>query len=307
MAVDLSRFVKPHLECVELVLNNGATAQILPAAFTNQGRRWLKRVILSAHDRADNIIANIPANNSAFLGRITGRWWLRMKEEASGNQIQLPMFDSQRWERCSSQVPGGGPMFWQLGWTFDAPFVVPDNDTMFVAWSNRGEVAGGAAVAAGQFHVAVYGYGVVSGKPRMLHTNVAWAGNPVGLTPTFGTAPTIQNAQNQFGEDIMATGMAITADGTDTNVADGRLFNHIVARVYFESKSSFSLCGRQPNEYVPLVAYGSHRNLDARVAIWEPQGDPMILENNDALGWEFVNGAGQVERIQVILVTLLEE
>jgi hypothetical protein len=189
-------------------------------------------------------------------------------------------------------------------WVFDHPFVVYSNDVLNVDWANRGGVV---VTPAGAVQVAIHGHGASSGKARMMTCPVAWTVNPAPLGQTTGTAPTIQNAVNQFGEDFIAERLVIESTSGTTNTADTRLFQHIVARIYFSGKQTLSLCGTNQPDWVPLIAYGSHRNHDNCCAIWEPQGDPMITENSEGLGWQFNNPTGQVERIQVTLVSLLED
>ena len=302
---DLSRFTKPNIQTVELVLLAGAQGEILPDLFFHRGPRWVKRVILSATDFLD---AAVPAAAyTQWLDLITARWWIRMKEQSSGALFPIPMFDSQHWERVAAVVPGGGNVQFSLRWELDHPFTVYMNDVLNIDWANRGTVA--AIIAAGQFNVAIHGHGASSGKVRSLMSPVPYLINPgLGLQST-GTAPVVQNAINQFGEDFIAERLLIwtTGGAGGLTVADSRYLQHLVARIYVSGKQTLSLCGTNQPDWVPLIAYGSHRNTDNCCAIWEPQGSPLLLDTSEGMGWQFTNGSALTQRIQVSLVSLLPE
>lgn len=306
MAVDLSRFTKPNLQIAEVVLPTltAIPTPILPAAFTNRGRRWVKRFILSAYDLADD---NAPAAVDTFLlDNVLCRWWLRRKEEASGQFWPMLQMDNATWQRGGLQGCGAGPTIYELGWDLDHPVVVKDNDTMYVDWSNRAVAAGGAVTLAGNAWISAHGYGLQTGKPRVLRQFVAWAVNVVP-NPATGTSNPGQDAQAQFGEDVVIEKIRIHTDSGQLNIADARYLNHIAIRVRFDSQTRFAFCGRNQGDIVPLIGYGSHLNTDAGVAIYEPGGEPLILESNDAVGWEFTNPTAWNLRMQVIVVSLLEE
>jgi hypothetical protein len=305
MLLDVSRFTKPNIQFFELNMAIAAQMQIQPDQFRHRGRRLVKRIVLSCYDMPYAVPANA---NTSFLQAITGRYWRRMKEEANGVVVPLTSFDNAQWRRQVPRALGDGPVQYEFGWIFDHPFIVPDNDTMFLDVCTRAMQAGSNAIGAGGLRVAVHGYGATTGKPRMLENPAVWPTNVANVQLRYAaTAPTTQNAVNQFGEDFVAERLVVYSNGTLAGVADTRIFNHIGLRVYFEPKCHFSLCAPDVDNWVPVNAYGQHLNLDGYVSIWEPQGDPYIVEDSEAMGWEFVNGAGRAERVQVSLVTLLEE
>lgn len=312
MEVDTSRFTLPNIQTIEVMvptlLAPGQPVDLAPDLFRHRGRRWIKRIILSATDFMDQAAPG--AANSQWLNLITARWWRRMKDEASGVLCALPNFDNQRWDRSLIQAAlGAGPIPYTLEWDFDHEFEVPDNDTMYVDICDRARFAAAPLVATGMLEVAVHGYGKTTGKPRMLHQTAAWPALAVANQRLMWTAVTIQNAINQFGESMIAKKLVITTNSTlmGQQVPDTRLFNHLTMRVYFEPKAGISLCAPDIDNMVPLLAYGSHRNLDGHVAIFEPQGDPLITEDSEALGWQFQSAVvGLFERVQVSVVSLLE-
>ena len=304
---ELARFTRPNIQTVELVLANGAQNQIMPDQFRHRGRRWVKRVILSSTDM-DDIVNPPPVADTSFLQQITGRWWRRMRDEASGVLAPLTNFDNQEWTQNVPRALGAGPQQYKFAWNFDHTFVVPDNDVMFADICNRAVIAGNLGLGAGSLMLSLHGHGASTGMPRILQNPVAWV-STLGAPATrlMNTAPTTQNAINQYGEDIIAEKLLIWSNSALTPVADVRIWNHITMRVYFESKAHLSLTGPDVDNFVPVIAYGSHRNTNGYVAIWEPYGNPLITEDMEALGWEFANAAGQAERISVSIVSLLEE
>jgi len=301
--VDLSRFTKPNVQTLELALAAAATGEILPDLFFHRGPRVVKRIILSATDFLD---AAVPfAAYTQLLQGITARWWIRMREQASGILYALPMFDNAAWERTALLAAGNATVNFCLRWEFDHPFRVYQNDVMNVDWSNRATAA--ALIGAGSFQVAIHGHGASTGKALSLMENVAYLANPgLGLAST-GTAAVTQNAINQFGEDFIAERLVIWTTAGLLNAADSRYLNHITARIYISGKQTLSLCGVGQNDWVPLIAYGSHRNGDNCVAIWEPQGAPLVLDTSEGMGWQFTNGTANIQRIQVSLVSLMPE
>lgn len=303
---DLARFTKPNIQTVELVQATAALpGQIMPDQFRHRGRRWVKRVILSTQDFADN--AAPPAADTSFLHAITGRWWRRMKDEASGVLMPLRAFDNGVWTPNIPRALGNAPQQYVFAWNFDHPFVVPDNDVMFIDVCNRAVVAGNPGLVAGGFWVSLHGYGAKTGLPRILENPVAWASTALApLVRLMNTAPTTQNAINQFGEDMIAEKMIVWSDSTTAVTADIRIWAHLTMRVYFETKAHYSLTGPDVDNFVPILAYGSHVNTGGYVSIWEPHGSPLITEDMEALGWEFQHAAGQNERISVSIVSLLE-
>jgi hypothetical protein len=308
MSIDTSRFTIPNIQTIEAVVAaaGGQPVDIQPSMFRHRGRRWVQRIILSATDYEDN--ANPAIANTQSLSLITGRWWRRMMDEASGVLAALPNFDNQRWDRGGLQAAlGAAPIPYSLEWDFDHEFEIPDNDTMFVELCNRATAAGGPLPNTGTIDVAVHGYGLTTGKPRMLHQTAAWPTLIAQAQRLMQQAVTIQNAINQFGESMMAQKLVISTNTTNMALADTRLFNHITGRIFFETKAGLSLCAPDVDNFVPLCAYGSHRNINGLVAIFEPLGDPLITEDSEALGWQFQNGvAGLAERVQVSVVSLLE-
>ena len=305
MLIDVSRFTKPNIQFLELNMAAAAQAQIQPDQFRHRGRRLVKRVILSTNDMPYAVPG--VANNS-LIQAVTGRWWRRMKEEASGVLVPLSSFDNGQWRRQVPRALGNGPAQYEFEWIFDHPFVIPDNDTMFLDVCTRAEQAGSNAIAAGTVRVAVHGYGLTTGQQRMLENPAVWPTNVANVALRYAaTAPTTQNAINQFGEDMVAERLVVYSNGTLAGAAEARLFSHIAMRVYFEPKAHFSLCAPDVDNWVPINAYGSHLNLDGYVAIWEPQGDPLVVEDSEAIGWEFANGTGINTRVQVSVVSLMEE
>lgn len=306
MLVDITKFTKPNIQFLELDLAAAAVnQQIQPDQFRHRGRRWVKRIILSTNDMPYAVPGG---GDQSLIDAITGRWWRRMREEANGIAVPLRSFDNGLWRRVTPRALGNGPTQYQFSWVFDHPFVVPDNETMFLDVCTRAEQAGSNVIAAGTLRVALFGYGLKTGKPRILENPAIWPTNAANVAQRFAvTAPTTQNAINQFGEDMVAERLVVYSNATLAGVADARLFGHIALRVYFEPKTHFSLCAPDVDNWIPVNAYGHHLNLDGYVAIFEPQGDPLIIEDSEAIGWEFNNNAGRAERVQVSIVSLLEE
>jgi hypothetical protein len=296
---DLSRFTKPNVQTVEVILAAAATGEILPDLFFHRGPRLVKRVILSATDYADN---GVPA--AAYtqnLGLITARWWIRMQEQASGVLQAIPTFDNAHWDSRALVAPGGGAVPFSVAWNLDHPFTVYNNDVMNVDWNNRATTAPFASGPV-TFRVALHGHGASSGKFRTMNALVVVAANPA-----TGTAAVIQNAINQFGEDFIAERLVIETISTLMNVPDSRYFNHVAMRIYFSGRQTLSLCGTGQNDWVPVLAYGSHRNAENCVAICDWLGAPFVMDTSEGMGWQFTNGAGNTQRIQVTLVSLLPE
>jgi len=295
---DLSRFTKPNVQTVEVVLAPAAVGEILPDLFFHRGPRLVKRVILSATDITDAAVPAVAYSQS--LGLITARWWIRMQEQASGVLQAIPTFDNARWEHRSLLAPGAGAIPFSLMWEFDHPFVIYNNDVLNVDWNNR--VTVGAAVGLGVFRVSIHGHGSSTGKFRTMNTAVGYA-----ASPSTGTAAVLQNAINQFGEDFIAERLIVDCTSLQMNAPDSRVLQHVCARIYISGKQTISLCGTGQNDWVPLIAYGSHRNSESCCAITDWLGAPFLMDTSEGMGWQFTNGAATAQRIQVTLVSLLPE
>jgi len=296
---DLSRFTKPNVQTVEVILATTVTGEILPDLFFHRGPRLVKRIILSSTAYTDNGVPG--AAYQQDLGLITARWWIRMQEQASGVLQAIPTFDNAHWDHRSLVAPGAGAIPFSLVWNFDHPFTIYNNDVLNVDWNNRLTTAPFNGSPMG-FRVSIHGHGASSGKFRTMNALVA-----VAASPATGTAAVIQNAINQFGEDFIAERMVIDTTSALMNVPDSRLLNHVTARIYISGKQTLSLCGTGQNDWVPLLAYGSHRNSENCVAICDWLGAPFLMDTSEGMGWQFTNGTALNQRIQVTLVSLLPE
>lgn len=306
-----SRFKKPHIQSVDLVLAPGARLEIQPDDLRLDGTpRWIQRIIWTEHTLADMAVPPA-APDPSFLPQLVGRWYVRGRWEKTGVLQAVHYFDSQAWERHTPLFNAAvGQKVFQFAWRLDAPVTVKYGQAVFADMFNPAMTAAGVWPAAGAptITIALHGKGLNTGWTRVLYLTATVPQTPGGGAPgvVFTNGPGA-DGRNNFGEDIEIDRVVIHADDVNMNTADSRAFNHLRLGLRVDDAGIY-FSGRQQGEWPPIIMYGSHRNLAGRVAIMEPLGAPLVVDNEEAIGLDLqnTNGAGVTMRAQVGIVSLVE-
>lgn len=294
-------FTVPHIDYAEVNLTaaGGATPTLTidPDDFSISREFVVERYIITGYDLATAAAPAVAFTN--WIPRIDMRWWVRDHEEASGPARPVPVFDNAAYERTAYLGSAAGQLTFKVGWRLTYPMVLPDTKAMFGWWSNPAILVAGG-LAGGTVYLTLHGKLARSGRHRTVHVPVVYAasagGGAVGPGAFFGPGP-LDQGRNRYGEDLLIDFIQIHTDTVAYPVADTRIFNHL--RISFSSDTGADwTIGSQDFTY-PLFAFGSHRNIDGLVSIFEPEDHPRHFVQYDGTGFEFTNLSAQAVRMQV--------
>lgn len=308
---DLSRFTQPHLQYVDLVLATTVRGEILPDALMWERPRWVQRLIFSCTALTDD--AGPTQANDSDLYSAWLRWWKRWSEMATGALLpaQIIMGNTNFHSAENGRLTAATGATQDIEWVFDRQIEIPNRDTMFLDWADP-LIVQAAGIAAGNLYVSVHGYGKETGKHMVLSDVLAYGASAGGgAAGTNGVNVPGLNARNDFGETMIGTKLIIHRDPVNAvSAAFGSdILNHIRMGVRFEP-SGLVLATRQWADLPPVIMWGSHRNIVGKVAILEPQGDPMVITSKETLGFDIQNtsagGNATTLRMQLGIVSLVE-
>ncbi len=302
-----SDFTVPHIDYSELNLTaaGGILPQdeINPDDFNRSRDMLVERYIITGYDLAT---AAAPAvAHTTFLPGINMRWWVRDHEEHSGPFRPVPLFDNAAYERTTYLGSAAGLLSYRIGWRLTYPIPLPDQKSIYGQWSNPAILVAGG-LAGGTVYVTCHGKLENSRKHRTVHVPVVYTasagGGAVGPTLGYGPGPN-EEGRNRYGETLLIDFIEVHTDTAAYPVVDVRIFNHLRLALWGDTGGSWSL-GSQTFMY-PLYMFGSHRNIDGQVVIFEPEGGPQFFKSAEGTGFEFQNTTAQAVRMQVARVGLV--
>lgn len=294
-------FTVPHIDYsqVNLTAAGGANPilEINADDFSVSREVVVERYIITGYDLATAAAPAAPFTN--WIPRVDMRWWIRSHEEASGPRRPVPVFDNAAYERTSYLGSAAGQLTFKVGWRLSAPVVLRDQKSIYGWWSNPAiAVAGG--LAGGTVYLTCHGKLARSGKHRSVHVPITFTasagGGAVGPGNFFGPGP-LDQGRNRYGEDLLIDFVQVHTDTTAYPVWDTRIFNHLRIAFWGDTGSEWRI-GSQDFTY-PLFMFGSHRNIDGLVSIFEPEDGPKLFPSDEGTGFEFQNLSAQAVRMQV--------